>query len=105
MTLWPGCNAITLHLIGGAARVVAGRGKRWGFLGFGGKKMKVKHRVKRIVEPVKRVCLFCKKRYVPTRSWQKYCCRRCQLTDYNRTHDIAGMIRDKRAREAGESGM
>jgi endogenous inhibitor of DNA gyrase (YacG/DUF329 family) len=56
-------------------------------------------RVTRIVESVKRVCLYCQKKYVPTRSWQKYCCQRCQLTDYNRSHDIVGMVRDKRARD------
>jgi endogenous inhibitor of DNA gyrase (YacG/DUF329 family) len=61
--------------------------------------MQGKSKVKRIVEPVKRVCVYCQKRYVPTRSWQKYCCQRCQLTDYNRSHDIAGMIREKRNEE------
>ena len=38
----------------------------------------------------------------PIRKWQKYCSTPCQLTDYNKKHDISGRLREQRTRTKAE---
>lgn len=43
-------------------------------------------------------CLNCGNEFTRNRPWQKYCSQDCQLIHYNKTHDIPGQLRAKRAK-------
>jgi hypothetical protein len=55
--------------------------------------------VKALKNPEKRICRFCGREYVPTRSWQKNCSIVCWQDQYNKEHDIAKMLREKRRKD------
>jgi hypothetical protein len=50
----------------------------------------------------KRVCV-CGKEFTAYRSTQRWCTSECRQDHYNKEHDIAGMIREHRARIKGEA--